>query len=454
MTQLTYAITPETVPVSSSQNLKLVITNPSEKFPVALNPGPTTLISVQNLSQLTASPGDIHATPPAGTAWQAGLVDGSTGKYLKIWITAPVSLAPQQSVAIQLDDIKVVDSPGTATLNVVEFINGAKATPPALQIGLLAASLQIFALAKPVTVGLGQQTMLQWTIVQGVYVTVVPPDDGAQYFRNGQGWYTHAIPVQPSQDERQTIYTLTVYQDQSNFETAMVVVNLSPPQIASFHTEADGNGLLTIDQPVDISWVVHYAPQVTLRPSKSAGYVAPEDQRRITPGNFLAPNASSVAFTLTADGFKGPVRKTLTFQFAPMRIQCFRYPDFDTRDAYVIDVFNGRPTIQQGTTAGAFTLDAVGPGGPLTQQLGGTGLEVQVLVGDPPQIARGAFTTLRYRVQNATSLTLLPDNIPLGVDGRGLGSVVVAPSQTTVYTLRATNATNQLESDITIVVIG
>ena len=77
--QLTYAMTPETVPVSSTQTLTLTITNSSEKFGVALNPGPTTLVSVQNLSQLTATPGDITASAPPGTPWQAGIVDGSPG---------------------------------------------------------------------------------------------------------------------------------------------------------------------------------------------------------------------------------------------------------------------------------------------------------------------------------------------------------------------------------------
>jgi len=452
--QLSYAIAPATLAVSSSQNLTLTITNPSEKFSVTLNPGPTS-ISVQNLAQLTATPGDINPVVPPGTPWQAGLADGSSGKYIKIWVTAPVVLAPQQSIAIRLDGIKIVDPPGTASLGVVEFISGVRATAPAIQIGLMAAALQIFAIARPVTVGLGEQTTLQWTIVQGAYVTVVPPDDGAQYSRKGQGWYTDAIRVQPYQDERQTTYTLTVYQDQSHFETASVVVDLSPPQILTF--EADATGDLRVDQPVTVSWEVRYAQQVALTPSRGPGFVPPEDQRTITPGSdmYLTGNTSQVTLTLTANGFKGPVVRRLPFQFAPMRIACFRYPDFDVRTSYVYDVFNQkRVSIEPGIVPGAFTLTATGPGGPLTQELGGSGVEVQVLVADPPQVAPGGSCTLRYRVQHATSLTLLPGGQPLAFDGQGVGSVAVSPSATTTYTLRATSGSTQVDSDITVTVIG
>lgn len=453
--QLSYAIAPETVAVSSSQNLTLTITNPSEKFSVTLNPGATS-ISVQNLTQLTGTPGDITPVAPGDIPWQAGLADGSSGKYLKIWVTAPFVLAPQQTIAVRLEDVKIVDLPGTASLGVVEFISGVRAVAPAVQVGLMAPALQIFAIARPVTVGLGEQTTLQWTIVQGSYVTVVPPDDGAQYYRTGQGWYTHAILVQPYQDERQTTYTLTVYQDQSHFETASVVVDLSPPQIRTF--EADATGELEVDQPVTVSWEVRYAQQVTLTPSKGPGFVPPEDQRTITPGSdtYLTGNASQVILTLTANGFKGPVVRRLAFQFAPMRVACFRYPDFDDRSTYIYDVFNQkRVTIQpNGGAPGAFILTAIGPGGPLTRELGGSGVEVQVLVADPPQVARGGPCTLRYRVQHASSLTLLPGGQQLGFDGQGLGSVVVSPSATTTYTLRATNGSAQVDSEITVTVIG
>jgi hypothetical protein len=451
---LSYAIAPATVAVSSTQSLTLTVTNPSEKFSVTLNPGPTS-ISVQNLTQLTATPGDITPVAPPGTPWQAGLADGSSGKYIKIWVTAPVVLAPQQSIAFRLDGIKVVDLPGTASLAVVEFIGGARATAPPIQVGLMAAALQIVAIARPVTVGLGEQTTLQWTIVQGAYVTVVPPDDGAQYPRKGPGWYSDSIRVQPYQDERQTTYTLTVYQDQSHFETASLVIDLSPPQILAF--EADAAADLKVDQPVTVSWQVRYAQQVTLTPSKGPGFVPPEDQRTITPGSdaYLTGNTSQVTLTLTANGFKGPIVRRLPFQFAPMRIACFRYPDFDERTSYIYDVFNQRRvTVQPGGMAGAFTLTATGPGGPLTQELGGGGVEVQVLLADPPQVAPGGSCTLRYRVQHAASLTLLPGGQPLGFDGQGLGSVVVSPSATTTYTLRAKSGSAQVDSDLTVTVIG
>jgi hypothetical protein len=79
---------------------------------------------------------------------------------------------------------------------------------------------------------------------------------------------------------------------------------------------------------------------------------------------------------------------------------------------------------------------------------------VQVLLADPPEVAPGGSCTLRYRVQHATSLTLLPGGQPLGFDGQGLGSVVVSPSATTTYTLRAKSGSAQVDSDITVTVIG
>ncbi len=273
--------------------------------------------------------------------------------------------------------------------------------------------------------------------------TITPQYDGQQF----PAGTAESQSVQPYQDVRQTVYTLTVQQQGGNFEKTNVVVNLNPAVISRFTSSVPGP--LAIDDTVTLNWSVHYAPTVMLAPAKGSGLVNAEDIRTITPSQFLAPNASTITYTLTATGFRGKVMRSIQFQFRPMRVAYFRYPDFDQTGSYMESVPNSQSVLVSQIGATQFRLQATGPGGPITQDLGGTGTEIQVLIADPPSVSKGSSTTLKYKVQNAASLVLMPGNQQLTFDGGGIGNVAVTPAQTTTYTLIATSANGQsVSSDI------
>jgi hypothetical protein len=454
-------ISPNQVSVSATQDFTLTVTNPSSQLSVTINASTgmpnQDSIYVSGVTGVTASPGSIKPVPPAGTPWQIGIVDTSKGKTIKIWVTSAVTLQPGQSVQFQLPGVLIDDTPGSATLPVLELLGGQSIPGADIQIGKLAATLQISAFSNPDTVGLGQSATLQWTIVQGQYVTInpAPPDHPDPFYRQQpKGWDTAQWNVTPAQDAPQTNYELTVWQDLSHWQKTTALVNLSGPRVDVF--SADQTAAVSINQIVNLTWAVRYGRPVTLRPSLGAGYVQPEGMLAITPQALLArtSNDSQLQFTLSASGFRGTVTKTLQLTFAPLRIAYFRYTDF-TKQNIDYDVENSTSISIANPGTNSYIMTATGPGGPLTQTLGGTGLEIQVLVADPPQLQAGQKTTLSYQVQGAVSLVLEPGGTKLPLDGSGRGSFDVTPQTTTTYTLTATDINgNQVTSDLQIPVGG
>lgn len=441
----TYTLQPNSATVSTTASTMLTVTNPSTVFPVHVAAG-TDMIIISGWSGITQSPKAISPVSP--DPWGAAMTESSRGTVLKIFTIDDVDVLPQQTLTFTLNGILIDDKVGTANLSIAEIIGNFVTNPPALAFAKLGQTLQIFAWSDVNTVGAGQSTNINWTIMQGLFVTVIPPDDGTTFPRTGIGPYSGKTARTPFQNAPQTTFTATVFQppDQIPFQ---VVVNLSPPRITRF----DPQNLppIAIDDIVTLSWSVAYSPQVTLLPSKGSKFVDNEGIRAVKPRDFLADNTSSVIFVLNAAGYNTPATKKLTVNFQPMRIAYFRYPNFDQKNGFQFSAPNAlkSPVTQLGPTH--FMLNAVGPGGPLTQELGGTGLEIQVLIADPPLPKAGQPTTLKYLVQAATSLVLQPGNIRLTFGPDGRGETTVTPSGTTTYMLIATGSNNQtVSSELTV----
>ncbi|HEX6097189.1 MAG TPA: hypothetical protein VF432_12750 [Thermoanaerobaculia bacterium] len=447
--QLTYAMSPASATVSTTQSFVLTITNPSSQFPVTVQKAGDR-ISLSNWSSLTASVGQISPVPPPSTNWRIGLATS----FIEIFVIADTVIAPGASVSFQINNVAIDANVGQGSVVVLEVIGGIAANPPAIQIGKLGAELQIFAYANPVTVGLGQTTMLNWTIVKGLYVTVVPPGDGREYPRQGIGPYSFAIPVQPFQDQRQTTFTATVHQDVGTFLSAPVTVNLSEPVITMF--ENDPSAPLSIDGSLTLRWNSVYATSATLTPTTGGANVPTAGTKSYTSFNLkklVTNNAPQLVFTLVAQGFKQAAKRQLVLPLQPVAINWFRYADM-AHNGFTHDVSNATSvTLPSISGTPPYRLTAQGPLGPVSQVLGGGGVEVLVLNADPPAILAGDSTTIHFQVQLASRAVLEPGGIPLQFDGSGIGQTVVSPAATTTYTLVATDpAGNQASSPITVTV--
>ncbi|HEX6099229.1 MAG TPA: hypothetical protein VF432_23145 [Thermoanaerobaculia bacterium] len=445
--KFTYTLNPNSGEVSSTISSVLTVTNPSTVFPVMVTAG-SDLIAVSGWGGITQAPKSIEVVPPADSDWNGVMTDSSLGTILKLFTTADVEVQPLQSLAFTLNGILLDDQVGSADLAVMEIV-GTQISPPKIAFGKLGAKMQIFAWADANSVGAGESTNINWTIVKGLYVTLLPPDDGTQYPRSGTGPYTASSPRTPFQNAPQTIFTATVFQQPDTPIPFTVPLLLSPPVITRFLPKDPPP--IPIDGVVNLSWSVAYSPEVTLQPARGSKYVSNEGVRAVKPRDFLPNNADTVVFVLSAAGYQGPVAKSVTVRFLPMHIAYFRYPNFD-EVGYTVSAPNSQTYGVSQLGPKHFRLDAIGPGGPLTQELGGTGLEIQVVVADPAQPKAGEATKLKYQVQAATSLKLMPGDVPLTFDASGRGETTVTPpAGSTTYTLVATGSNSKtVSSEITI----
>jgi len=448
--QLTYAMSPTSATVSTTQSFTLTVTNPSQQFPVTMKRSGDQ-IAISNWSSLTASVSQISPLPPPSTNWRIGLATS----FIKIWVVADTVIAPGANVVFQINNVAIDANVGQGTLTVLEVVGGIASNPPDIQIGKLGADLQIFAYANPVTVGLGQSTTMNWTIVKGLYVTVVPPDDGKQYPRKGNGPYSFAIQSTPFQDERQTTFTLTVVQDPGTFINTSVTVNLSPPIITK-NLSSDPPAPISIDGTMTLAWSAVYATQATLTPSTGGTSVPTAGTKSYSSSNLkklVNNNQSQLVFTLTAQGFLQPAVSQLVVPLQPVNINWFRFADL-THTSFTYDVSNATSVSLPSTSGPApYTLTAQGPFGPVQQSLGANDVEVLVLNADPPAIQPAGSSTLHFQLQQASSAVLDPGNLPLTFDGSGIGQTVVSPASTTTYTLTAIDAAgNRASSPITVTV--
>lgn len=431
--QLIYSISPDTVPVGSRQTFSFTVENMSG---AAVTVGAVTdSINLSNLGQLTNTTVSPQ-TPPA--PWQAT----QSGQTLQFWVLSDVTLNHGDSVVFAFVT-NVLTTPGTASLQVKEVIGGKSAQAPPLPV-LIENALSITAFANPVSVGQLRAVTLQWNTIGGEYVTI-SPGSGQQYPAG-----TSSTMVTPFQNVPQTVYTLTVYQG-SNSSNCNVIVNLGVPAVSGFQmTPSD---TLEINQAIQASWVTQYATEVTLSPPLGESpFVQASGSRNFVPSKALPANAMSEPYTITLYGYQGPVQKVLLLNFAPMRIRYLRFSTFPTQQGptppVIYDVFNAQPGTSLNVTGTPIVLTAVGPGGPATAQLNGSGPEVQVMLANPSSVPKGQSTVISYLVKNVTSLTLQPGDVPLTFDSSGNGSTTVQPTQTTTYILSASNGGVTVTSEL------
>ncbi len=430
--KLTYSIAPVSVPVSSVQSFTLTVKNDST---ASVTVQGRDSIIIGDLSQLTA--GNVTLQQPA-SPWRIA----QNAATLRIWVTQPAALQPQQSVQFLISGVQVVSQIGSASLTVLETLAGSSVYAPPLTIAIQQA-LTITASAIPPTVGQYQSTTLQWTTVGAAYVTIVPSTE-PQYPAG-----TSSTKVLPAQNVSQTTYTLTGVATGGGTVSTPVTVTLASPQLAFFTATPQQN--IGIADKVTLAWRTTYASQVQIQPPPgNSPFVNPSGSLVVSPSKVLPTNASQVTYALIASGFGSSATGSATITFAPLVINWFRYSDF-TLKAFTVGVTNSQGYQITGTATPA-VLTATGPGGPLTAQLGGTGPEVQVLLADPSTVNSGGSVQLQYLVKNVTSLILNPGGLALSFDSTGKGQITVNPTQTTTYTVVASNGSTTLSSQLQVVV--
>ncbi|PWU01795.1 MAG: hypothetical protein C5B51_21985 [Terriglobia bacterium] len=243
---------------------------------------------------------------------------------------------------------------------------------------------------------------------------------------------------------------------------------------------ASGGGALRIDQffatpnniqpgqTATLTWVVTGATAVNISPG--VGNVnATSGTTQVTPQQTTTytltatgPGGASVTQTavVTVGGPTGPVQ-IVRFEASPLSIAPGQQStlSWSTNNATQVTISgvgtvtpNGSTTVspQQTTT---YTLTATGANGqavsaPVTVTVA-TGAIPQVVtfVATPQNIDAGQSTKICWQVTNSTNISITPG---VGTNLNANDCATVSPAVTTTYTLTATNATGQIQANVTV----
>jgi len=252
------------------------------------------------------------------------------------------------------------------------------------------------------------------------------------------------------------------------------VADAGPNQIGVAAGPITLNGSNSYDpdgDPLTYNWQQTSGPSVSLSGANAATatFTATAGQRytfRLTvkdpAGLQSSANTTVTTATPTTTG-TGPAAQIIRFEASPTNIQPGGQStlSWTTTGATTVSISgvgavtpNGSTTVSPQTTT-TYTLTATAANGtsvtaPVTVTVT-TGAVPQVVtfVANPQNISAGQSTKLCWQVTNATSISITPG---VGTNLNGNDCATVSPSQTTTYTLTATNATGQIQANTTVTV--
>ena len=215
-------------------------------------------------------------------------------------------------------------------------------------------------------------------------------------------------------------------------------------------------------------WVVQGATSVTITPG--IGSVNPNS------GSVSVSPTATTTYTLTATGSAGTTTQTATvsvgtvpagnpqivrFEANPLSItpggtSTLSWATTGATQVSISGVGNVNPngSVQVSPTqTTTYTLTATSSDGksvtaPITVTVAGANVpQIVTFVATPQNISPGQSTKICWQVNGATSISITPD---VGSNLNANDCATVSPSVTTTYTLTATNATGQIQGNVTV----
>jgi hypothetical protein len=395
------------------------------------------------------------ATGFPATSRSTGFLAGVSTSGANIYNIVPNGtqvVAAGQSIIVDFGPITIDAVAGTATLQVQEFI-GDNEGDISLPFSKIAQTLNIIAWAVPQNVGLGQSATLYWQSFAGTNVTISGMPTGPRNFPvSGNPPYPGNLAVTLLSSDAQRFYTARVTtNDQRHVETQVGVTQL-PPVITLFRTASPPPDPLPPGQSVTFSWTTLYASQLRLQNSAGLpdrGVLPNVSALTVTPGldaaNGLPAGTvpSQIAYTLLANGYKGPVQQSICFTLAPAELVYFKYLNRAEDGTLSNPQFALIPLLWPWSTVftgpdGVNVLTVPQPGGSTdTYYLGGNDTvhpQIQYFAWEP---AEGGGT-LRWVTANLVSLTLQPMGTVIPQDQIAQGTLKISGKPETIYTLTGT----------------
>jgi hypothetical protein len=393
-------------------------------------------------------------------------LSGEPGEF-RVGVVAPRTITSGMSLVFQVSGAQINTTstkglqPTAISVPVNETI-GSSINTDYVVVTKTPPELAVSCVASPTAVGLNQPTSISWKAASASYVILVPGHQrqscsGIYSLGIFKNVVASQVPITPFQvtaytDDQQQVHSIPV-----NVETVQPTIDFGPQNLPPIGYE----------DTVTLQWTTKYATAVYLSPGQSDP-VEPVDSLTIKPSSYALPNASSVTFTLTAHGYLGPVNKTVTIYFQPVRILSFGYPSWPPTDRPPVAVVqNGLQQIQVvGVKPTIYQLTATGVGGPLTRYIGpGRWLEIMYFGATPNPVAPGELCKILCVTLNADSRTFevaetaalaTPIGSPVTIDPwcsiQRTEEFPFWPMRNTVCTLTATGLGSTISSQITIMV--
>jgi hypothetical protein len=218
-------------------------------------------------------------------------------------------------------------------------------------------------------------------------------------------------------------------------------------------------------QSTSLSWSVENATSVTIQPAPGS-----VDSRS---GSTSVSPAQTTTYTLTATGAGGTVNSTVTVQVGNGTPQIIRFEaspltiapgqqstlSWTTTGATAVSIngvgsvapngsVNVNPSQTTTYTLTAATADGKSVTAPVTVTVtSGTVPQIVTFVANPQTIDAGSSTKLCWQINGATSIQIAPS---VGANLSANDCATVSPTQTTTYTLTATNATGTIQANVTV----
>lgn len=299
----------------------------------------------------------------------------------------------------------------------------------------------------------GDALTYQWSQIGGAAVTLATPAAVKTTF-TGAANQTY-------------IFKLTVTDSGGLSSSATTRVTTATPTSALVVRFDATPSNIAAGQSSQLTWVVQGATSVSI--SNGVGNVAATGSTTVTP-------ATTTTYTLTAVGPSGNVTATATvtvgpvvpgtsqiirFEGSPLNIQPGQQStlSWTTTGATQVSIsgvgavtLNGSTTVSPAQTT-TYTLSATSSDGktvtaPVTITVStGTVPQIVVFVATPSTIDAGSSSKLCWQVTGATNISIEPG---IGSNLSANDCATVSPTATTTYTLTATNATGQIQANVTL----
>jgi uncharacterized cupredoxin-like copper-binding protein len=406
--------------------------------------GQSTPTTPPEIIAFTVSPSSIN---PGGTTTLLWNVTGATTVSIdpgigQVDIAGTMDVQPTQSTTYT---INAVNAAGVMTQTAAVTVTAPN--PPVI----------VAFMAAPDTVTAGQSANLQWNVTGATTVSI---DQGI-----GKVDVVGTKAVTPAAT---TTYTLSASNGAGSVSksVALTVGPAGPPTINSFTADP---AQIVAGQTSTLQWDISGAKNISISPG--VGPVSASGTRIVHPditttytltatnsnGSVTAPATITLPSTATA-------KPAVTFTSSPSNIALGQSSTLQwiVTGATGISIDMGIGTVQatgtqaeSPTTTTTYTLTATNANGATTATatitVGTTTGDLPVIssfTANPSTISAGGSSTLTYNVTGATTVSIDPE---VGVP-RAFEQPAVYPTQTTIYTLTATNGNGSTTASVTVTV--